>query len=107
MWYIKQYKNRKTFQIRAAFPKIVLPRIYFIDQEIASGKFPSTAELAKKYETSVSTISRDIAFMKEKLNASIEYKALRRGYYFSEPHYRIPAGFLIYIHFLYFNIFLS
>jgi predicted DNA-binding transcriptional regulator YafY len=78
---------------RASLPKTALPRIYFIDQEIAAGKFPSTAKLARNYEISMSTISRDIAFMKDMLNAPIEYDALRRGYYYSEPNYRIPAGF--------------
>jgi predicted DNA-binding transcriptional regulator YafY len=79
--------------IRATLPKTALPRLYFIDREIASGKYPSTAEMAKKYETSVSSISRDIAFMKDSLDAPIEYDALHRGYYYTEPNYRIPAGF--------------
>jgi predicted DNA-binding transcriptional regulator YafY len=69
-------------------------RICFIDREIASGKFPNTRYLAEKYEgISVSTISRDIAFMKDFLNAPIEYDALRRGYYYLEPRYRIPGSF--------------
>jgi hypothetical protein len=86
-------KISKSSDKRAPLPKTALPRIYFIDREIASGKFPSTAVLAKNYETSISTISRDIAFMKDMLNAPIEYDALRRGYYYLRPNYRIPAGF--------------
>jgi predicted DNA-binding transcriptional regulator YafY len=86
-------KTEKSPGVRASLPKTALPRIYFIDREIASGKFPNTAWLAKKYETSISTISRDIAFMKDQMNAPIEYDALRRGYYYSKPNYRIPAGF--------------
>jgi predicted DNA-binding transcriptional regulator YafY len=31
--------------------------------------------------------------MKYSLNAPIEYNALHRGYYYSKPNYRIPAGF--------------
>jgi predicted DNA-binding transcriptional regulator YafY len=79
---------------RASIPKSGLARLYFIDQQIASGKYPNTGYLAKKWEgISVSTISRDIEFMKDRLNAPIEYDALHRGYYYSEPHYRIPMGF--------------
>jgi predicted DNA-binding transcriptional regulator YafY len=74
-------------------PKVALPRIYFIDQQIASGKFPNTASLAKEYETSVSTISRDIDFMRVRLGAPIAYAALHRGYYYTENTYRLPAGF--------------
>jgi len=80
--------------VRASIPKSALARLYFLDQQIASGKYPNTAFLAKKWEgISTSTISRDIAFMKDRLNAPIEYDALRRGYYYSEPNYRIPMGF--------------
>jgi predicted DNA-binding transcriptional regulator YafY len=74
-------------------PKIALPRIYFIDRQIAAGKYPSTAYLAKKYETSMSTISRDIEFMRDRLGVPIAYDALHRGYYYTEQTYRLPAGF--------------
>jgi len=84
----------KKKPVRASIPKSALARLYFIDMEIASGKYPNTGYLAKKWEgISISTISRDIDFMKDRLNAPIEYDALHRGYYYSEPHYRIPMGF--------------
>ena len=80
--------------VRASLPKSALARLYFIDQQIASGKYPNTNYLAKKWEgISVSTISRDIAFLKDQMNAPIEYDAARRGYYYSKPNYRIPMGF--------------
>jgi predicted DNA-binding transcriptional regulator YafY len=86
--------NTEKRPVRASLPKLALPRICFIDREIASGKFPNTQYLAEKYEgVSVSTIGRDIAFMKDFMNAPIEYDAMRRGYYYSEPHYRIPGSF--------------
>jgi len=79
--------------IRSSLPKTALPRILFIDREIASGKYPSSGDMAKKYETSLSSIGRDIAFMKYSMNAPIEYSAAHRGFYYSEPNYRIPGGF--------------
>jgi len=90
---IDDMANQKK-PIRASIPKSALARLYFIDTEIASGKFPNTGYLAKKWEgISISTISRDIEFMKVSMNAPIEYDALHRGYYYSEPNYRIPTGF--------------
>jgi predicted DNA-binding transcriptional regulator YafY len=86
-------KTKKNTEKGASLPKIVLPRIYFIDREIASGKFPNTEKLAEMYEKSISTISRDIALMRDELGAPIEYDAQHRGYYYSEPNYRVPAGF--------------
>ena len=79
---------------RASLPKSALARLYFIDEQIASGKYPNTEYLAKKWEgISISTMSRDIAFMKDRMNAPIEYDAQHRGYYYSKPNYRIPMGF--------------
>ncbi|GHU04606.1 hypothetical protein AGMMS49960_20500 [Betaproteobacteria bacterium] len=49
--------------------------------------------MAKAYETSMSSISRDIAFMKYMLNAPIEYDALHRGYYYTEKTFRLPGSF--------------
>ena len=81
-------------------PKLGLERIYIIDAEIASGKFPNTKDLVKalhedwrEIEVSIPTVSRDIEFMRDRLNAPIEYSALKRGYYYSEKTYRLPAVF--------------
>jgi predicted DNA-binding transcriptional regulator YafY len=87
-------ENKKK-PARASIPvRSGMARLYFIDKEIASGQFPNTAYLAQKWEgNSISTISRDIEFMRDRLNAPIEYDALHRGYYYSKPNYRIPMGF--------------
>jgi predicted DNA-binding transcriptional regulator YafY len=49
--------------------------------------------MARMCETSVSTISRDIEFMRDQLLAPIDYDPLNRGYYYSQKTYRLPAGF--------------
>ena len=78
---------------RKTLPKNVLPRIYFIDREIASGKYPNTRTLAETYETGTATISRDIEFMRVMMNAPIEYDYKRKGYYYTEKAFRLPAAF--------------
>jgi predicted DNA-binding transcriptional regulator YafY len=75
------------------FPRTSLPRIYFIDSRIASGAYPNTSTLAAEYEVSEATISRDIELMRDRLNAPIAYDALRRGYYYTQKTYRLPAGY--------------
>jgi predicted DNA-binding transcriptional regulator YafY len=80
-------RNRKNI------PKTALPRIYFIDREIASGKYPNTRTLAETYETGTATISRDIEFMRDMLNAPIEHDFKRKGYYYTEKTFRLPATF--------------
>jgi predicted DNA-binding transcriptional regulator YafY len=74
-------------------PKTALARIYFIDRELAAGKYPNTGSLAKAYETGTATISRDIEFMRDRLNAPIEYAFKRKGYYYAEKSFRLPAAF--------------
>jgi len=78
---------------RKTLPKTALPRIYFIDQEIASGKFPNAPYLAKKYETSLSSINRDIAYMRDMMDAPIEYDYFKKGFYYTEKTYRLSAAY--------------
>jgi len=85
--------NKSKKPVRETLPKTGLPRVYRIDKEIASGRFPNSDDLAQLCETSISTISRDIEFMRDQLRAPIEYDALNRGYYYTEERFRLPAGF--------------
>jgi predicted DNA-binding transcriptional regulator YafY len=78
---------------RKNLPKTALPRIYFIDKEISSGKYPNTKTLARDYETGTATISRDIEFMRDRLGAPIEYNYYHKGYYYTEKTFRLPAAF--------------
>jgi predicted DNA-binding transcriptional regulator YafY len=78
---------------RKKLPKTALPRIYKIDEMIASGQYPSTKKLAKTYETSMSSISRDIEFMRDFWDAPLEYDAKRRGYHYTEKTFRLPGSF--------------
>jgi predicted DNA-binding transcriptional regulator YafY len=68
---------------RKSIPKTALARIYFIDREIASGKYPNTRTLAEVYERGTATISRDIEFMRDMMDAPLEYDFKRKGYYYT------------------------
>ncbi|MCL1931232.1 MAG: DNA-binding protein, partial [Treponema sp.] len=78
---------------RKNIPKTALPRIYFIDQEIAAGKYPNTRTLAETYQTGIATISRDIEYMRDMMNAPIKYDFYRKGYYYTKKTFRLPAAF--------------
>jgi predicted DNA-binding transcriptional regulator YafY len=79
---------------RKSMPKAALARLCFIDEQIASGNYPNTAWLAENCgNASLSTIGRDISFMKKILNAPIKYNVIKRGFYYSKPKYRVPLGF--------------
>jgi predicted DNA-binding transcriptional regulator YafY len=80
-------------ETRKHLPRAVLARIYFIDRQIASGKYPNVNTLAKEYEVGTATIYRDIEYMKYMLNAPIEYSAKHRGWFYEEKTFRLPARF--------------
>ena len=80
-------------ETRKHLPRAVLARIYFIDRQIASGKYPNVHFLAKEYEVETATIYRDIEYMRDMLNAPIEYSAKHRGWYYGEKSFRLPARF--------------
>jgi predicted DNA-binding transcriptional regulator YafY len=78
---------------RKTLPRAVLSRIYFIDRQIASGKYPNVNDLAREYEVGTATIYRDIEYMRDMLGAPIDYCAKNRGWFYSEKAFRLPARF--------------
>jgi len=66
-------------------------RLLLIDQCIREGNFPNCSTIAREHETSSKTIQRDIDYLRDFLHAPIEYESSKRGYYYSEPNYKLPA----------------
>jgi predicted DNA-binding transcriptional regulator YafY len=71
--------------------KSQMTRLLFIKQEIKGGKYPNCKKLAEAYEVSTKTILRDIEYLKYQRDAPIEYDPLKKGYYFTEPEWDLPA----------------
>lgn len=66
-------------------------RLIFIDTRVRRGDYPNCATLAREYEANARTIARDIEYMRDMLDAPIEYDQGRRGYYYTQPNYMVPA----------------
>lgn len=66
-------------------------RLLFIDRMIREKRYPNRSSLADEWETSCKTIQRDLDYMRYELDAPIEYSAKRRGYYYTEEQYQLPA----------------
>ena len=71
--------------------KQMLERIIGIHQQILSGNKPNSSQLAEMFNVSISTISRDIEFLRTCINAPIEYDSHKRGYFYSTG-YAIPIN---------------
>jgi len=78
---------------RKKLQKTALPRLCFIDREIAAGNYPNAPTLAKKYETSLSSINRDIAYMRNMLGAPIAYDFYKKGFYYTEKTFRLSVAY--------------
>ncbi|MBP7738685.1 MAG: WYL domain-containing protein [Spirochaetes bacterium] len=65
-------------------------RLLFIDKKLRAGLYPNSTSLAREYEVSPRTILRDIDFMRDMLDAPIEYDAERRGFHYTEESYSLP-----------------
>ena len=65
--------------------------IAVIDREIRAEKYPSAPELAERLELSDRTIKRHIEFMRYDLGAPIEYEPSKKGYFYREADWVMPA----------------
>jgi len=75
--------------------KTQLLRLIFIDQKIRegmeSGMLANCRSIAREYEVSSKSILRDIDYLKHQRDAPIEYDPARRGYFYTETDYALPA----------------
>ena len=75
--------------------KSQLSRVFFIHEQLKAGGYPSSGKLAELWEgVSSKTVRRDIEYLRDMMNAPIEYDASRRGYYYTEPSFDIPSFML-------------
>lgn len=67
-----------------------LRRLKRIREELVGGRFPNRNQLAAALESKVRTVQRDLDFLREQLRAPIRYNRLERGYYLTDPDWRLP-----------------
>lgn len=71
--------------------KSQMKRVFELHQLIQQNKYPNCASFSVKWEVSSKTIQRDVDFLKDEMGAPIEYDALKRGYYYTDPCFMLPA----------------
>ena len=81
---------------RSQRDKTQLLRLVFIDRKIRegmrSGIYANCSSMAKEYEVSSKSIMRDIDYLKNQRDAPIEYDPQKRGYYYTEDNFKLPAA---------------
>ncbi len=68
----------------------ILERYVWFDGQIRKGRYPSAERLAERFELCRKTAQRDIAFLRDRLDAPLEYDPVRRGYRYGDGAFRLP-----------------
>lgn len=74
--------------------KYMVSRILKIDEIVRSGCYPNATTLSKKLEVSVSTIQRDMDFLRDRYDAPLEYDQVKHGYYYTDDSFFIKSVLL-------------
>ena len=68
----------------------LLERIYFFHDELSRNRYPNSRALMREFEISLPTARRDIAYLRDRLLAPLEYDSRKNGYYYSEDSFSLP-----------------
>lgn len=71
--------------------KAQFPRLLELDRQIRAGDYPNCLKFAAYYEVSQKTIQRDVDFLRDQMNAPIEYDRERQGFYYKDKNWFLPA----------------
>ena len=78
--------------MRRSRPPIV--RMQHIDRELRSKRYPNCTRIARYFNVSSKSIQRDIDFMRDMMNAPINYDRRKRGYFYTGEWVLDPSSFL-------------
>ena len=66
-------------------------RLLELDKQIRQGQYPNCLTFSTTWEVSQKTIQRDIDFLRDSLNAPIEYDRDKKGFYYTDTHWFMPS----------------
>ena len=68
----------------------LLERIYYFHARIQNDRYPNSGDLIREFEVSSATAHRDIAYLRDRLLAPLEFSQQKNGYYYREEEFRLP-----------------
>ena len=66
-------------------------RLVELDRHIRAGNYPNCLTFSVKWEVAQKTIQRDIEYLRDGLGAPIDYDRDRKGYYYTDTNWFLPA----------------
>lgn len=68
----------------------LLERVYSFHQDILDDRFPNATSLTEKFEVSIATARRDIAYLRDRLLAPLAFDQKKNGFYYTESGFALP-----------------
>ncbi len=68
----------------------LLERVYFLHQQLTQNRYPNSRTLIEEFEISLPTARRDIAYLRDRLLAPLEFDQKNNGFYYSENDFNLP-----------------
>ena len=65
-------------------------RLYWIDREVRSGRFPNALRVSEEFGVSERTATADFSSLRRDFHAPLVYRARQRGYTYDPPGYVLP-----------------
>ncbi|HHD64552.1 MAG TPA: WYL domain-containing protein [Desulfobulbaceae bacterium] len=68
----------------------ILERIYFFHAKVQAGQFPNTTSLINEFEVSQATANRDVAYLRDRLLAPLEFNQRKNGFFYTRNNFQLP-----------------
>lgn len=68
----------------------LLERVYSFHQDILRGRYPNAKSISDQFEVSQATARRDIAYLRDRLLAPLEFNNAKNGFYYTEEEFSLP-----------------
>lgn len=74
--------------------RLYYERFIWFDAQIRKGRYPNATSMAAEFEHDPKTSNRSIEYFRDRYRAPIDYNPSRRGYYYTDPLFQLPATHL-------------
>lgn len=68
----------------------LLERIYYFHEELKQNRYPNASNLINHFEVSPATARRDIAYLRDRLLAPLEFDQSNNGFYYTRESFGLP-----------------
>ena len=68
----------------------LLERLYSLHQDIVNDRYPNATTLMDQFEISLATARRDIAYLRDRLLAPLEFDQKKNGFYYTDSGFSLP-----------------